>query len=296
MALSVKEISDRPHLGILMMLVAWCMFSLVDTSAKWLVLLGVPAFQLAFMRYAGHLAISLVVIGRGGIDPERFRTDRPMQVIFRSLLLVFATLCNFFALNYLPLTMISAIMFSSPVIVCFLSGPVLGERVGPWRWFAIVLGFIGVVTVVRPFGAAFHPAMLLSICSAFSMALYFVMTRKLAGLVATDTQQFYTGAVGALVMLPLALATWQTPQTTLDWALLIGLGVFAWTGHQLLTVAHRFATANTLTPYTYSYMIYMSVLGFLVFGQLPDGWTLLGAAIIVTSGLIIWSRERRRKV
>ncbi len=293
MAVAAQATEDNPHLGIAMMLVAWFLFSVVDTAAKWLVLLGVPAFQLVFMRYASHFVISSAVIARGGIARDRFLTGHPWAVMFRAVLLILATFSNFISLNYLPLTVTSAIMFSSPVIVCLLSGPMLGERVGPWRWFAILLGFTGVLVVVRPFGASFHPAMLLSIYSAASVALYSIMTRKLAGVVATDTQQFIMGALGTFMMLPFALWTWETPQTTLDWVLLLGLGVFAWGGHQLLTNAHRFAAANTLMPYTYSFMVYVSIISFAVFRDLPDGWTITGAAIIVVSGLIIWKREQR---
>ena len=160
MAVTANPNADLPRLGIVLMLTAWLFFSLVDLGAKWLALAGVPAFQLAFMRYAGHFVISVGVIAKGGIDASRFKTDHPWQVISRALLLISATVFNFYALRFLPLTVVSAIMFSSPVIVCFLSVFVLKESVGPWRWAAIILGFLGVLVVVRPFGSAFHPTML----------------------------------------------------------------------------------------------------------------------------------------
>lgn len=293
MAVTAQATEDRPGLGIGMMLTAWLMFSMVDTGAKWLVLLGFPAFQLVFMRYAPHFLISLSLILRGGTSLDRFKTTHPWQVISRAMLLIISTLANFVALDYLPLTVTSAIMFSSPVIVCLLSATMLGERVGPWRWFAIVLGFVGVLIVIRPFGASFHPAMLLSLYCSVSLALYSIMTRRLAGIVATDTQQFYMGALGTCVLLPLAVAHWQMPQSAIDWMALLGLGVFGWAGHQLLTNAHRFAPANTLMPYTYSFMIYLTIISFALFDHVPDGWTMLGAAIIIMSGLIIWKREQR---
>lgn len=293
MAVTAGLVEDRPHFGILLMLCAWLLFSIVDTSAKWLVLAGFPAFQLAFMRYAGHFVISLGMIAKGGIARERFQTGHPWQVMSRALLLIAATLSNFYALNFLPLTVTSAIMFSTPVIVCFLSGPLLGEQVGPWRWFAILLGFAGVLIVIRPFGEAYHIAMLLALFNALSLALYSIMTRKLAGVVATETMQFYMGLLGTAVMLPMALLTWRWPTSGGEWALLIGLGVFGWAGHQILTNAHRFGSANTLMPYTYSFMIYLSILSYFVFDHLPDGWTVLGAFVIVISGLIIWKREQR---
>ncbi|MEP2640882.1 DMT family transporter [Roseobacter sp.] len=293
MAVTAGLVEDRPHFGITLMLGAWLLFSFVDTSAKWLVIAGIPALQLAFMRYAGHFVISLVVIAKDGITRDRFQTGHVWQVVTRALLLITATFSNFYALNFLPLTVTSAIMFSSPVIVCALSGPLLGERVGPWRWFAIMLGFAGVLVVIRPFGASFHIAMLLPLFNAVSLALYSIMTRKLAGVVATETMQFYLGALGTAILLPLAIWAWEWPVSITQWAVLVGLGLFGWAGHQLLTNAHRFGTANTLMPYTYSFMIYLSVLSYLVFNHLPDQWTVIGAAIIVVSGLIIWKREQR---
>lgn len=293
MAVVAGQNADLPRLGIVMMLGAWLAFSVVDTGAKWLAVAGLPAFQLAFMRYAGHFLISVAMIAKGGIDRDRFQTDHPGQLIGRSMLLVSATLVNFYALRFLPLTVVSAIMFSSPVIVCFLSVTILKEQVGLWRWSAILLGFVGVLIVVRPFGTAFHPAMLLIIYNATALALYSIMTRRLSGIVAVDTMQFYLGAIGTFGLLPFAIWTWQTPETALGVVVLCGLGIMGWGGHQLLTNAHRFGTANQLMPFTYSYLIYVAVWGFLLFGTVPDFWTVTGALVIMGAGLIIWKREQQ---
>ncbi|MEM8691449.1 MAG: DMT family transporter [Pseudomonadota bacterium] len=292
MALSVPATEDDARLGILLMLGAWFLFSLVDTSAKWLALVGLPAMQLAFFRYAGHLVIALGLSIRDGLGAEALPKGKAWLLLSRAFLLVTATLSNFYALNFLPLTVTSAIMFSTPVIVCFLSVAWLREQVGPWRWFAILLGFVGVLIVIQPFGEAFHPAMLLCIYNAVALALYSILTRQLAGIVSTETMQLYMGVIGTVAMTPLAFWVWQTPAGILDWALLIGLGVFGWAGHQLLTTAHRFATANTLMPFTYSFLIYLTILSWLFFAHVPGLWTLFGALIIMASGLIIWKREQ----
>ncbi|MEP5152901.1 DMT family transporter [Planktotalea sp.] len=292
MAVAAKANVDLPRYGIALMLMAWLIFSLVDTGAKWLAVAGIPAFQLAFMRYAGHFLISIGVIAKGGFSADRFKTDHLWQVVSRALLLVSATLSNFYALQFLPLTVVSALMFSSPVIVCFLSVSVLGEKVGPWRWSAILLGFIGVLIIVRPFGTAFHPAMLMIIYNAVAMALYSIMTRKLSGVVAVDTLQFYMGLVGTFVLMPFALWTWTQPDTLWGLIVLVSLGVFGWAGHQLLTTAHRFGTANQLMPFTYSFLIYVTIWGFLLFGTVPDRVTIFGAIVIMGAGLIIWKREQ----
>lgn len=275
------------------MLGAWLIFSWVDTGAKWLAVAGIPAFQLAFMRYAGHFVISIGVIAKGGFKLDRFKTGHLWQVISRALLLVSATLSNFYALQFLPLTVVSAIMFSSPVVVCFLSVSILREEVGPWRWSAILLGFIGVLIVVRPFGTAFHPAMLMIIYNAIALALYSLMTRRLSGIVAVETMQFYMGLVGTLLMLPFAIWVWTQPATTWGMLVLISLGVLGWAGHQLLTNAHRFGTANQLMPFTYSFLVFVAIWGYLLFGTVPDMGTIFGAIVIMSAGLIIWRRERK---
>ena len=293
MAVIAQSNADLPRLGILMMLVAWFIFSFVDTGAKWLAVAGIPAFQLTFMRYAGHFGISIAMIARGGITADRFKTDHLWAVVSRAVLLVTATLSNFYALQFLPLTVVSAIVFSSPVIVCFLSIYMLGERVGPWRWGAILLGFIGVLIVVRPFGTTFHPAVLMIVYNATALAFYSMMTRKLSGIVAVETMQFYMGLVGTLLMLPFAVWTWVQPETSFGMLVLIALGIFGWAGHQLLTNAHRFGTANQLMPFTYSLLIYVAIWGYLFFGTIPDLWTMIGAIVIMCAGLIIWKREQR---
>tara|TARA_B100000767_G_scaffold75762_1_gene72352 strand:- start:149 stop:1027 length:879 start_codon:yes stop_codon:yes gene_type:complete len=292
MVVIAKSMVDLPRFGIILMVGAWLMFSWVDTGAKWLAIAGLPAFQLAFMRYAGHFVISIGVIAKDGLKVERFQTVHVWQVISRALLLVSATLSNFYALQFLPLTVVSAIMFSSPVVVCFLSVSVLREQVQPWRWGVIILGFIGVLIVVRPFGTAFHPAMLMIIYNAIALALYSIMTRRLSGVVAVETMQFYMGLVGTLLLLPFAIWTWTQPESVWGMIVLISLGVLGWAGHQLLTNAHRFGTANQLMPFTYSFLLFVAIWGYLLFGTVPDFGTILGAAVIMCAGLIIWRREQ----
>jgi drug/metabolite transporter (DMT)-like permease len=291
--IAVKATEDRASLGIAMMLGAWLFFSFIDTSVKWLVLAGLPAFQLAFMRYFAHFFISTWLLGRGGWDIERFKTKHPTLIIFRAYLLTSSTLLNFVAIKYIPLTVTSAIMFATPIVVCALSPWLLREKVGIWRWGAIILGFTGVLVVVRPFGAEFHWAMLLSIHNSVALALYTIITRKLSGIVATETMQFYMGAFGCLVLMPFAIWNWVAPANLFDWMVLVVLGVWGWAGHEMLTRAHSYASASTLSPYAYSFMIYLTLASYLVWGELPDGFTVLGACIIVAAGLIIWARERR---
>jgi drug/metabolite transporter (DMT)-like permease len=135
--------------------------------------------------------------------------------------------------------------------------------------------------------------MLMIIYNAAALALYSLMTRKLSGVVAVETMQFYMGMVGTFLMLPFAIWTWTQPSTAWGMLVLISLGVLGWAGHQLLTNAHRFGTANQLMPFTYSFLIYAAVWGYLLFGTVPDRETILGALVIMTAGLIIWKRDKK---
>ncbi len=284
-------IDQRAGLGIGMMLVAWAFFATTDTSVKWLVLAGIPAMQLAFMRYAVSLVLSLA---NGAVRGEMYQTLPRRDVVLlvvRGLLLAVATLLNFIALNYLPLSVTSAIMNSSPIIVAVLAVPLLGERVGPWRIAAVLVGFIGVLVVIRPFGAQFHWATLLILSNATGLAFFSILTRKLSGHVTPQTMQIVMGVVGTVLLLPGAWVTWVSPDTAMDWAILIGVGLWAWIGHEIFSRAHQHAEANLLMPFSYSFILYLTVSGYLVFGTVPDSWTLIGAATIVISGLVIWWRE-----
>lgn len=279
--------------GIVLMLLAYLCFSGIDTSAKWLVLAGLPSLQLAFMRYIGHFAISLVLLGRSDFSISSFGSDRLGLVILRGVLLMGSTVLNFFAVRYIPLTLTSTILFSAPILVCTFSWPLLGERVGLWRWGAIMLGFVGILIAIRPFDDSFHWAAMLSLGAAFCFAFYSILTRKLSGVVAIDTMQFYSGFVGTLILAPFAIAEWQSPAGAFGWIVMILMGVLGWLGHQLLTQAHGFATASALTPFGYSFILYLTIWSYLVFDHVPDRWTVAGATVVVTSGLIIWLRERR---
>jgi len=292
--IAAKPNEDRPMAGILLMLAAYLTFSCIDTSSKWLGVLGLSALQLSFMRYCGHFIITIFLIGRGGFQPARFLSDNPGLVIIRSLLLMGSTVLNFFAIRYLPLTLTSTILFSAPIIVCALSWPLLGERVGLWRWGAIFIGFAGIMVTIRPFDENFHWAAMLSMCAAFCFALYVILTRKLSGVVAADTMQFYSGLVGTFVLLPFAIVEWQNPATGFQWLVLVMLGFFGWFGHQLLINAHGYAPASMLTPFGYSFILYLTIWSYFVFEHIPDFWTLAGAAIIISAGMIIWWRERQR--
>ena len=215
---------DRPLTGILLMLGAYLCFSFIDAGAKWLAVLSMPPLQLAFMRYLPHFVISTTLIGRGGLDLRRFASPYMPLLLLRASMLMISTVLNFVAVTYLPLTLTSTILFTTPIIICILSWPILGERVGLFRFGAIIIGFAGVAIAIRPFDESFHWAVFLSLGGAFTFAIYSILTRRLAGLVSTDVMQFYTGAVGTFGLLPIALYQWQWAPDLPNGVILVMLG------------------------------------------------------------------------
>lgn len=286
----LPPVEDRVLPAIGLLLLALLAFTGIDTCAKWLVLHGVPATEVAFVRYAVHLVI-VCVVGLAGAE-RLWETTNLGAVSIRALALLGSTLLNFAALSFLPLTMTSAIMFSAPLWICLLSIPLLGERVGRRRWAAMAVGFCGILVVARPWSGALHPAILLSLAAALSASLYSILTRMLAGRDPTNTQQFYAGLVATVGVAPFALGDWTWPSGTASWLAFATIGLFGWGGHQVLTIAHRYAPASTLAPFNYAQIVYMTASSWLIFAQPPDRWVILGAGIVAASGLYIGLRER----
>ncbi|MEM9736500.1 MAG: DMT family transporter [Pseudomonadota bacterium] len=292
-AVSVRPIEDRRLRAIGLMVLAFLCFTGIDTSAKWLVTEGdLPAMQVVFVRYLGHLAMVLAIfLPQDGLG--LFRSHKPRLSLWRAVFLMLSTAFNFAALQFLPLTMTIAIFFASPLMICALSIPMLGERVGWRRWAAIAVGFAGILIVVRPGIGDVHWAVLLSLTATTCASLYIVLTRKMAGVDATETQQVYAAGVATCCLLPLALMDWRWPGESIDWLPFVAIGFFGWAGHQCLTIAHRFAPASVLAPFVYIQILFMTASSVWIFGSSPDIWVLVGASVVMASGLYIWLRERQ---
>jgi len=277
--------------GIALMCGAVSCFAFLDTTAKYLNL-SMSTLEVVWARYTGTLLFPFIV-SNPWTRPGLMRTKRPWLQIGRSVLLLGSTFSNFVALRYLQLDQSVSIAFSTPFFVAALSGPVLGEWVRWRRWTAIAVGFLGVLVVTRPTPSTFQPAVLISLSGAMCYALYALSTRILARTDSNETTLFYSNVVGAAVMLPVVPFVWTTPTDALVIALMVATGVLASLGHYLLIAAHRLAPAAVLAPFIYTEIVLMIALGFLVFGDLPNRWTLTGAAIVVGSGLYLVHRERK---
>ena len=284
---------DRPTAAVLIMALAIFLFTLIDTSAKWLIIAGLPALQVVFSRYVGALLTVLIFfIPRRGMG--EFRSNRPWIQVLRALALLGSTVFNFLALRYLPITLTIAMFFAVPIIVTLLSIPILGERVGLRRFLAVLTGFIGVLVIVQPWGAQFHWAVFLSIGALLSASTYFVLTRLLAGIDNNSTSQLWTNGLATLALAPIALQNAVWPENTLNMLVFLFIGFLGGVSHILATLAFRLAQASVLAPVTYVQVIYATAVGYLVFNTLPTIWTAIGTAIIIASGVYIWQRERVR--
>ena len=278
--------------GFVLMLGAFLCFAVMDTSAKWLVSVAfLPALQVVFVRYLVHFGWVLILyLPQHGHSVASSAV--PGWQVLRGLLLFSSTALNFTALKYLPLTVTIAIFFAAPMLVCLLSIPFLGERVGLKRFTAIFVGFVGVLIIVQPWGVSFDWHVIYSLGALLTASCYFVVTRKVAGSDKNAVAQFYIAGTATVLLAPLALSYWQWPATVKEFVVLLVLGSLGMLGHSLVTHAHRFAQASVLAPTVYSQIIYITLLSWLVFNSVPDKTTVLGTVIIISSGLFIWWRER----
>ena len=278
-------------IGIGLISAAFLMFTLLDGSAKWLVR-SLPVFMVVWIRFVMHVlfatAVLLPVRGRALVRTRHLRWH-----LARALMFILMTGMNFWALQYLQLTVTASIFFTVPIIIALVSSRLLGETLDRGRWIAIVAGFAGVLAVVRPWGADFHPAVLLAIANAVLYAFFNLSTRHLAAYDPPETIQYLPALGAAIGLAPLAIASWQWPQGWLQWTVACMLGVLGGVGHHLLALAHRYAPASVTAPFLYQQIFYMGLFGYLVFGYLPGPTLWIGSAIVIASGLYLFYRERR---
>ncbi len=287
---SFAELSDS-HRGILWMLLTTLLFVFMDTTAKYLTH-AYPVPQITWARYAFH-ALALVILFHRRL-PALMRTKRPGLQIVRSSLLFSATILSFFALRVMPLADVVAIWAVTPILVTALSVPLLGERVGPHRWAGVVAGFIGAIIIIRPGLGIMQSAALLPAAVAVVLAFYHLATRALSGTDSSRTTIVYTVAVGLVVSTGAVPFYWVEPDAW-AWILMVVLGLLGVAAHFSLIKSFEVATAATVIPYTYTNLIWATVAGFVVFGDLPDIWTVIGASVIVISGLYIFHREHQSR-
>lgn len=288
-----SEAARRRLHGIGLMAVAILCFSLLDATAKYLaVMTPLPVSEIVWLRFAWHVLFTVALLGPLNL-PRLMRSNRTGIQWMRSVFMIGATYFNFLAVKYLQLDQTVTIFFLTPLIVAALAGPLLGEWVGWRRMLAILIGFFGILLVTRPGFGGIHWAVSYSLMATLSYALYNIATRYLAAHDPTRVTLVYSPLAGFLLIAPFALSEWVWPADLTTWALLASLGLTGGFGHWLLILAHARAPAPILAPFVYLGIFSMSVLGFLIFGDIPTIWTLAGGAVVIASGLYLLYRERQ---
>ena len=274
--------------GIGLVILMTICFSSLDASAKYF---GneLPLWVLLWGRYVFNFLFVALFFFRGA-PAEIIHTRNLKMQILRSILLVSSTLTFWLALMFLPLADCVVILFIAPLLVTVLAAPVLGESVGRHRWTAVLLGFVGVLVVMRPGSTIFAWVSILPFITAFLYAGVQISTRILGRTDGALTTLLYSSAGGAIICTIGVLFFWVTPSPG-QWLVLVWLGFLGALGHYLMIKAYGLAPASLLAPFDYITLIWATILGFAVFGDLPDGWTVLGALIIMSSGLYLIRRE-----
>lgn len=248
-------------------------------------------WQVVWARFAGHLLwLSLMFAPRLGMSP--FRTRHVRGQLARGAIFFLSNACFIAALPLVPLASASAIMFTTPLVVTVLSVFMLGERVGPLRLLAVIVGFTGAMVIIRPGADAFNAWTLMILVSAGCFGLYQVWTRKLAEHDRPETLVVYTALVGALATTLFVPWFARAPDTAFQWFAFAGVGLIGGLAQFCIVQALARGPASVISPIGYAELISATVLGAVIFGELPDSPTWLGAGLIIGSGLFIAYRER----
>jgi len=282
--------SDRIGLGIASMIVGIAGMSIMDACAKWLGS-GYPLAELVFFRNFFALAPILWIVWRAGGR----RTLRPvwhLGHVLRAAGGLTAIFCFFAGLRLLPLADAVSIAFAAPLMVTALSVPILGEHVGPRRWAAVIVGFLGVLVMTRPGAEAFRLEALLILAAALAYALVMLLTRRLARSDTTPAIMFYSTMISLVVSALLLPFGWRTPEGW-DLAIFILMGSVGGGGMFFMIQAYRHAPAAVVAPFDYTALVWGTLIGWLVWRELPEPTVWLGVVVVISSGLYILHRETR---
>lgn len=282
--------NDEPSKGIALILLATLVFACMDAISKYLAgLYAIP--QILLVRFV-VFAVFALAISRPSSVAAAFRSRHPRLQILRCVIITVEVGVFVLAFRHLPLADTHAIAGVAPLLVTAMAAPLLGEAVGIRRWTAVGIGFIGLLVIIRPGFNVMDPAALIPVAGAALWALYQILVRRV---MADDaaTSLFYMAVVGLIMTSTVAPFFWRWPDPQ-GWFFLILLGFVASFGHFTLIKAFQHAPAAVLQPFHYVILVWATIVGYVVFGDFPDNWTIAGGLVIVASGLYTFYRERRR--
>ena len=281
----------KPLLAFALMGTAVLCFSLVDATAKWLTQ-GYDPWQIAFLSRLVPLVVALVVAYRETGNPFNFYTRFPKVQILRAALTIPMIWCFFTGLKMMSLAEAITVAFTAPLFITMLSRPILGEKIGPRRWGAVVIGFVGILVALRPGVGGIDAGPILVIISAFSYAVSMCLLRRFAGQEPTHNILFYS-AVGAFLVGGFnSIPVWTQPDAV-DWGLLLLVGVWGALGSYAVIRAYRLGEASMLAPLEYTALIWSILFDLWLFSLTPIPAVLLGAAIVIAANVYIAHREHR---
>ena len=289
MSLSYKK--QHPLKGVLFFMTAIFLISVVDTVCK-VFTKDLHSIQLVWGYFVGiNLTLWVFFLFKGAKFSNLRRTERPLLQIIRPAFLVCSISSLFIGLTYLPIAEATVIGFVAPLFITALSVPILKESVDIHRWSAVAIGLVGVIIIIRPGGDLWHLASVMPLLGALFFALFQIITRLLAATERTHTTLFYTGLGGLAWSSLIVPFVWVTPSITHIFVFL-STGAMGAMAHLCMISAFDRAEASLLAPYNYTKLIWVSVLGYLIFDDVPslDMW--IGAIIIVSAGFYVLYRER----
>ena len=284
--------ADRPFRGIALILASTVFLGTSDVTSKYLST-TLPSIEIAWIRFLVFVLI-MVPAMLPGLPLYSLRTDQRRLQLWRGVAVLGSSLLFISGLRFLPIAEASATSFVAPLLVTALSILFLGEKVGLRRWIATAIGLVGVLIILRPGTSAFHVAAFFPLVSASAWACTLIMTRMMSGKEHAATTMAYSSIVGFAIISALVPLVWVNP-TWHDILFGVIVGVASTAGQWIVVLAFRYADASVLAPFSYTQLLWVSILGFFVFGEVPDVWTTTGAVIIVASGLYTAHRERVRR-
>ncbi len=281
--------SKNRQIGILIASISTIFFATLDASGKWLIQ-TLPLMEVVWLRFFIHSLISGIFLGpRYGW--AIFKVSNHKLQFIRVLLMIAMTALNFAALQYLQLAQTGAVHFSVPIMIAVISSWWFKDHLPLKNWVAIFFGFIGVLIILNPLSHDFHPAMFLALTNAVIYAIFNLITRKVAATDHPAATQLMSALGPTIILLPVVFFDWKNPSTGLDWLAVFAMGAGGFLGHFCLALSYRYAKANVLSPFFYQQIIYMTFFGWLIFNQVPDMSVIIGAIVVILSGLYLLLQE-----